>query len=59
METEVFEFPQNEKQMLDPDAVTDKQTKRAEETRIKKIKELVENLDSNYSKALNLELTKN
>ncbi len=48
-----------EREIVDPELHTEQQLKRAEERRIKEIKTLVENLDINYSKALNLELTKN
>ena len=46
------------REIVDPELQTD-QLERAEERRISQIKSLVENLDINYSKALNLELTKN
>ena len=43
----------------DPDLKTDDKIAKAEQRRIKHIKSLVDNLDINYCKALNLELTKN
>ena len=46
------------REIVDPEIHTE-QLERAEERRISQIKSLVENLDINYSKALNLELTKN
>ena len=46
------------REIVDPELHTDR-LERTEERRISQIKSLVENLDINYSKALNLELTKN
>ena len=46
------------REIVDPELQTE-QLERVEERRISQIKTLVENLDINYSKALNLELTKN
>lgn len=48
-----------DKEVVDPEHLTERQVERVEERRIRQIKALVENLDVNYSKALNLELTKN
>ena len=59
METEQQQSIYQDKQVIDPETPTEKHLERVEERRIKQIKALVENLDSNYSKALNLELTKN
>ncbi len=59
METEQQQSIYQDKQVNDPETPTEKHLERIEERRIKQIKALVENLDSNYSKALNLDLTKN
>jgi hypothetical protein len=46
-------------EVIDPEAPTEQKNAKEEVKRIKHIQNLVENLDSNYSKALSLELTKN
>jgi hypothetical protein len=59
MEAEQQLSSYTDKEVVDPGLITERQVERAEDRRIRQIKTLVENLDINYSKALNLELTKN